>query len=162
MMSTFTKLSLKSLGTRFVCLLTRRFITSNQFNVRLDTAENWKLKLKTEKHCSKIIFKCVNNIVRPIFNEKVDKKWYLWVCEQCTNALFTVEKVSLYCWKQKKEAEMRFAPRRGRKTRKPNIAIFFGLFLIPIDWTVNILTFLGWYIENIHISHFKDLFEVLN
>ena len=42
--------------------------------VRLDTAENSKLKLKTEKYCSKIIFKCVNSIVRPIFNEKVDKK----------------------------------------------------------------------------------------
>ena len=62
---------------------------------------SWKLKIETEKHCSKIIFKCVNSIVRPIFNEKVDKKWYLWVHEQCTNALVTVEKVSLYGWKQK-------------------------------------------------------------
>ena len=55
--------------------------------------------------------------------KKVDKKWYLWVYEQCTNALFTIEKVSLYGWKQKKkkEAETRFAPRRGHKTRKPNI-----------------------------------------
>ena len=33
--------------------------------------ENWK-------HCSKIIFKCINSIVGPIFNEKVDKKWSLW------------------------------------------------------------------------------------
>ena len=52
--------------------------------VRLDTAENWKLKLKTEKHCSKIIFKCVNSIVGPIFNEKVAEKWNLWVREQYT------------------------------------------------------------------------------
>ena len=39
------------------------------------------LKLKTEnlKHCSKIIFKCVNSTVGPIFNEKVDKKCNLWV-----------------------------------------------------------------------------------
>ena len=60
----------------------------------------------------------------PIFNEKIDKKWYLWVREQCTNALFTVEKVSLYGWKQKKKkVETRFAPRRGRKMRKPNIAV---------------------------------------
>ena len=44
--------------------------------VRLDS---WKLK--TEKYCNKIIFKCVNSIVRPIFNEKFDKKWYLWICE---------------------------------------------------------------------------------
>ena len=38
------------------------------------------LKLKTEnrKHCSKIIFKCVNSTVRSIFNEKIDTKWSLW------------------------------------------------------------------------------------
>ena len=44
--------------------------------------ENWK-------HCSKIIFKCVNSAVWPIFNEKVAEKWNLWVYEQCTDALFT-------------------------------------------------------------------------
>ena len=27
--------------------------------------------------------------MRPIFNEKIDKKWNLWVREQCTDALFT-------------------------------------------------------------------------
>ena len=45
--------------------------------VCLDTAENWKLKLKTEKYCSKLIFKCVNSTVGPIFNEKVVEKWNL-------------------------------------------------------------------------------------
>ena len=42
------------------------------------------LKLKTYcwNHCSKIIFKCVNSTVGPIFNEKVAKKWNLWVHEQ--------------------------------------------------------------------------------
>ena len=35
-------------------------------------AENWK-------HYSKIIFKCVNSAVGPIFNEKVAEKWSLWV-----------------------------------------------------------------------------------
>ena len=42
------------------------------------------LKLKTYcwNHCSKIIFKCVNSTVGPIFNEKVTKKWNLWVHEQ--------------------------------------------------------------------------------
>ena len=49
------------------------------------------LKLKTYcwNHCSKIIFKCVNSTVGSIFNEKIDKKWNLWVHKQCTNALFT-------------------------------------------------------------------------
>ena len=49
------------------------------------------LKLKTYcwNHCSKIIFKCVNSAMGPIFNEKIDKKWNLWVRKQCTDALFT-------------------------------------------------------------------------
>ena len=47
--------------------------------------ENWK-------HCNKIIFKYVNSTVGPIFNEKIAEKWNLWVHEQCTDALFTVEK----------------------------------------------------------------------
>ena len=66
--------------------------------VRLDTAENWKLKLKTEKHYSKIIFKCVNSTVGPIFNKKVAEKWNLWVREQCivcTNWLKIVWQVKL-------------------------------------------------------------------
>ena len=53
----------------------------------MDTAENWKLKLKTEKHCSKIIFKCVNSTVGPIFNEKIDKKMKFvgpWTMHGCT------------------------------------------------------------------------------
>ena len=38
-----------------------------------DLGSVW-IQLKTEKHCSKIIFKCVNNIVGPIFNKKVAEK----------------------------------------------------------------------------------------
>ena len=45
--------------------------------IRLDRTyfteiENWK-------YCSKIIFKCVNSTVKPIFNKKVAEKWDLWV-----------------------------------------------------------------------------------
>ena len=43
---------------------------SIRFRVHLDTAENWKLKLKTEKYCNEIIFKCVNSTVGPICNKK--------------------------------------------------------------------------------------------
>ena len=35
-----------------------------------DLGSVW-IQLKTEKHCSKIIFKCVNSTVGPIFNKKV-------------------------------------------------------------------------------------------
>ena len=52
--------------------------------------ENWNWK-----HCNKIIFKYVNSIVGPIFNEKVAEKWNLWVREQCTNALFTIDLVKM-------------------------------------------------------------------
>ena len=53
------------------------------------------LKLKTYcwNHCSKIIFKCVNSIVEPIFNEKVAKKWNLWVYKQYT----------MHCLRQKSQ-----------------------------------------------------------
>ena len=44
-----------------------KFYNINVLRVRLDTVEN-------RKHCSKIIFKCVNSTMRPIFNEKVAEK----------------------------------------------------------------------------------------
>ena len=62
--------------------------------------ENWK-------HCNKIIFKCVNSTVRPIFNEKIAEKWSLWVYEQCTDALFTEDLVNNYGWKKKEKKKMR-------------------------------------------------------
>ena len=82
--------------------------------VRLDTAENWKLK--TEKHCSKIIFKCVNSIVGPIFNEKVVKKWNLWVREQYTGPTGdwkSVEKSS-FSAKEKKKKKKKGMQKRKR------------------------------------------------
>ena len=36
----------------------------------------------------------MNSTVGPIFNEKIAEKWNLWVHEQCTDALFTVEKLT--------------------------------------------------------------------
>ena len=67
------------------------------FRVRLDRTyftetENWK-------YCNKIIFKCMNSIVRHIFNEKVAEKWDLWVlwivhgthwCAEKSNIVATV------------------------------------------------------------------------
>ena len=70
---------------------------AGRLRVRLDTAENWKLKLKTEKHCSEIIFKCVNSTVGPICNKKVAEKWNLWVHKQYTMCTYWSKKV----WKVK-------------------------------------------------------------
>ena len=61
-----------------------------KFKVCLD--RTYFAETENRKYCSKIIFKFVNSVVRPIFNEKVAEKWNLWVREQCTNALFIVEK----------------------------------------------------------------------
>ena len=73
------------------------------------------------KHCSKIIFKCVNSIVGPIFNEKVAKKWNLWIRKQCTNALFTGEKSTSVGWKKKKKKEKSTRQKRRQNNQlNPN------------------------------------------
>ena len=68
--------------------------------------ENWNWK-----HCREIIFKCVNNTVGPIFNEKVAEKCNLWVREQYTEVLFTEDLVN-NCGLEKKKKK------RKRKTQK--------------------------------------------
>ena len=74
-----------------------------------------KLKTKNWKHCSKIIFKCVNSTVRPIFNEKVVEKWNLWVRKQCTDHCLD-EKVNIcrYCSMN----SSRIPPKRVRTKKK--------------------------------------------
>ena len=59
--------------------------------VRLDRTYFAEKKTENWKHCSKINFKCVNSVVRLIFNEKVAEKWSCVTREQCTNALFMGE-----------------------------------------------------------------------
>ena len=63
---------------------TKQILTKRKYEWGSVWIELILLKLKTYcwNHCSKIIFKCVNSIVGPIFNEKVAKKWNLWVHEQ--------------------------------------------------------------------------------
>ena len=50
----------------------------------------------------------MNNIVGPIFNEKVAEKWSLW-------NLWTGEKSKVPAWKKKKKDETCFASRHGCK-----------------------------------------------
>ena len=95
-------------------------ISKRVLMVHLDTAKDWKLKLKTEKHCSKIIFKHVNSTVGPIFNEKVAEKRNLWIREQCTvciDWLKIVWQVKLcgYC---SAAAIVKFVPKRVKKKKK--------------------------------------------
>ena len=92
---------------------------------------NWKLKLKTEEYCRKIIFKCVNSIVGSIFNEKLVgsifneklvKSVFCETHEQCIKILFTKEKSKSYGLTKKKKKYILKCKRASgkRKTRFPN------------------------------------------
>ena len=61
--------------------------------------ENWK-------YYSKIIYKYVNNAVRPIFNEKVAEKWSLWVREQIVHGRLG-QQLQLEKKKRKKKGKLR-------------------------------------------------------
>ena len=52
-------------------------LMATALRVRLD--RTYFVKIENWKHYSKIIFKCVNSIVKSIFNEKIAEKWYLWI-----------------------------------------------------------------------------------
>ena len=62
------------------------------------------LKLKTEnwKHCSKIIFKCVNSIVGPILMKKLIKSGVCGTHEQYIYALFTKDRSTVAAEEKKK------------------------------------------------------------
>ena len=58
----------------------------------------------------------------PIFNKKVTERYNLWDREQCTDALFKIDKVN-YCGlnqKKKKKREKRSLKRRRRNKCHPN------------------------------------------
>ena len=76
-----------------------------------------KLKIYCWNYCSKIIFKCVNSTVGPIFNEKVAKKWNLWVHEQYIMCCLR-QKVNIcgYCSLNSN----RVLPKRVKKKKKTN------------------------------------------
>ena len=58
--------------------------------------------------------------MRPIFNEKVTEKLCLWVCKQCINVLFTVEKSTKPALdKKKKKAENTNLKRKSLIQTKP-------------------------------------------
>ena len=100
--------------------------------VCLDTAYYWKLK-----HCSKIIFKCVNSTVRPSFEEKIVELDNLWV-------LWTVHET--HCIRRKQaETEFQRNPNGGLASFgyqwKVKIISLFSLFLLLfIDSTALFIT----------------------
>ena len=117
------------------------------------------LKLKTYcwNHCSKIIFKCINSTVGPIFNEKVAKKWNLWVYEQyiitvygrkvnicgyCSvNSTWTVTAFYQNAWMKKKKKKKRGKTQTWEENVDPNIHIlYFYLALLCVGRVVCNLT----------------------
>ena len=59
--------------------------------------------------------------MEPIFNKKVAEKRNLWNCEQCTDALFTIDKVNYYGLKKKKKKK-----KKGKNADARIIAIQMG------------------------------------
>ena len=78
-----------------------------------------KLKIYCWNHYSKIIFKCVNSIVGPIFNEKVAKKWNLWVHEQyIMHCLWQKSQLLRLLFIKQYMNSNRVLPKRGKKKKK--------------------------------------------
>ena len=120
--SSITKKQLKRIGWKFLNL--------GSVWIELFTEiENWKF-------CNKIIFKCVNSTVWLIFNEKIIKKWYLWVNEQCIHALFTVEK-STFATESDKKKKPVLKRDVNAANADPNCTLTVAL------WTQNLEIFLG-------------------
>ena len=91
-------------------------INLKAYRVHLDITENWK-------HCSKIIFKCVNSAMRPIFNESFTEKRGLWVP-------WTVHRTHWKSMKHssQKKKKKRMKCRRWTQTLYPNGYIVQKLF----------------------------------
>ena len=76
-------------------------------------------KIKNWKYCSKIIFKNMNSIMRPIFNEKFDEKcnlWDPWTVHEYTIHYWLSQKVQLKPKKiKKKKGKCAWPKRRNAK-----------------------------------------------
>ena len=85
--------------------LDKKLIVDQIVWVRVCLDRTYFAEIENWKYCSKIIFKCVNSTVGPIFNEKVTEKWNLWVREQCTDP-HVAEKSNFSAKKKKSEKHM--------------------------------------------------------
>ena len=115
----------------------------------------------------------MNNAVGPIFNEKIDKKWNLWVREQCTDALFTEDRSkvaatvhvpymnSTVCWgkrrekkKKKKEGKCRNLKRSKRGSKlclNKNIPCKYFLLMLPCGF-LHLMLSCGLYTCHFYVS----------
>ena len=76
------------------------------------------LKIENWKHYSKIICKCVNNVVEPIFNESFVEKRGLWV-------LWTVHETHWKAKKKKKKDALNTDARRLINIQKDTKSLLF-------------------------------------
>ena len=125
--------------------------------VRLDTT----YFTENLKYCSKIIFKCVNNIVGPIFNEKVAKSEFCRSRKQCMDPLVCTVPC-LFCWceqctdKQSKKKKIcrvskkKKRQKKGGKRRRQHFHLYPNATLV-----CRCLRSPGARL----VAHFKQLFE---
>ena len=109
----------------------------SRLRVRLDIAENWKLKLKTEKHCSKIIFKCVNSTVGLIFNEKVAEKYSLWDPWTVHESIVYRRKVKkLWLGKKKKNLKHKHASGKRKTHFRNALLMWSSIDSLTVAWSI--------------------------
>ena len=94
----------------------------------------------------------------PIFNEKVVEKWNLWVREQCTNALFTVEKLTSVGWTKKKKKKRNLQDKNADATiiwiQTGTICFFFLLRcdIIRNYEIIKIFSFMFYYYSKVSMN----------
>ena len=110
-----------------------------------------KLKIENWKHCSKIIFKCVNNIVWPIFNEKLLKSEVCgsyepytdhWCAQNVKNHGSTVVNSTQQWWTVTLSLKLKRVPTKKKKNAKretqtwiqTHIKGLFGFHLFCWNW----------------------------
>ena len=104
------------------------------------------LKIENWKHCSKIIFKCVNCAVRPSFKEKVAEYGICGSCEQCTGP--TGKNAS----QMEAKSSYLFSPTKYLKFNGPSVFFFFFVGLLTNKLIV--LTNFCHCVEVFHLAKF--------
>ena len=90
--------------------------------------ENWNWK-----HCSEIIFKCVNSVVGPIFNKKVVKNVICGTVNSTYMHCSQLTKSTIAGWKKKKKEENVEKKRRRGFHCKPNGHLIF----LVMEYTIS-------------------------
>ena len=112
----------------------------------------WKLKTENWKHCSKIIFKCVNSIVGlmnsawTVREQYMNSVWIVFFVPCTVILLFTCREKKKKAWKRRAETQVSALPKRApwhfRRALNPaetqvcilRFTLFFFFFFLHRFW----------------------------